>query len=108
MAQEIKPGCLVKLSWREFSGYNIVERSQIVTVKGISILTVKSIYSPEGGFDFTFEETGFNTFWRYPSEVSLIASTMESIPLEDWAGLAHLLHPKLKERVEKWLSQTKI
>ena len=36
-------------------------------------------------------------------EVTLIAPSFESVPLEDWASLAHLLHPKLKERVEKWL-----
>jgi len=96
---EIKPGCLVRVDWVFYQVNGSLKES---------IVTVKSVFLSEGGFNFTFEETRFTIFWRYPSEVSLIASTMESIPLEDWAGLAHLLHPKLKERVEQWLSQTKI
>ena len=51
------------------------------------------------------EDLGY--FWTLPRDVFLVASSLEAVPLEDWAGLVHLLHPKLKERVEKWLSQKK-
>ena len=55
-----------------------------------------------------FEETGEKDFILFRDELTLIASSLEAVPLEDWASLAHLLHPKLKERVEKWISQKKI
>ena len=43
------------------------------------------------------------SFWfDLDVEIFLVAPSMEALPLEDWAGLAHLLHPKLQKRVLEW------
>ena len=100
MAEEldlIKLGCLVKTS---FYG---------IAIKETFVVTVKGVWSNQdfpGTCDCLFEETGDFLFWRRQNEISLVAHSLESVPLEDWAGLAHLLHPKLKMRVEEWLKKS--
>ena len=78
-----------------------------------TVFTVREIYQDDPVVLYLTTQEMYETtgrFWPVVVEEisSLIAPSLEAVPLEDWAGLAHLLHPKLKERVKQWLSQTKI
>ena len=100
---KIQPGALISLP-RYLAP---VDESLILTVEKFTWSGVTSVFRLQT-LEFKFLETGPTRFLLTPNSISFVASSLEAVPPEDWAGLAHLLHPKLQERVEEWLSRIKI
>ena len=67
------------------------------------ILTIDNVEVGDTGAIFSFLEKSGGPIYLFPWEVMWVADSLESVPLEDWASLAHLLHPKLKTRVHEWI-----
>jgi len=90
---KIQPGALVCLSFPYLNG-------RILTIK-----RARHSLTRISGILCSFLEVESEHFILY-EEIIWAVSSLENVPLEDWAGLAHLLHPKLKTRVEEWLKKS--
>ena len=97
--KKIQPGSLILVS---------------LNLSSHRVMTLKKWYQPWNYpepystlLDFTFEEEDEISRLLLLNEIEFISSSLEAVPLEDWAGLIHLLHPKLRTKVQEWL-QSKI
>jgi len=103
-SEKFKVGNLVEISagaWRE-----LIFPLAMTDFRIFIIGYVDKVFHPFRENVFLYRlvpDQTIRAIFLYEDEVKVIAPSFQELPLEDWAGIAHLLHPELKIRVQEWL-----
>jgi len=102
--EEIQPGNLIRVTIFTFPERHFGQIEQIE-----QILTCRSLELGKHHWErkiLRVEEFSRPLDFRRGRNLTLIARSLEEVPLEDWSGIAHLLHPKLRIRVQEWIQKS--